>query len=194
MMLGKKILFSCFSAFLCYQSYGLISQIMRSNPAEFEIIDTAAVAFLLNLFVTGIFAFVGFVFPTNKVLGTSYYRIANPNRLSRVYNLLQVELFRKLLLFFFWGRGKNRAKYFNGTRKGLTNFIYQSIQSEIGHLLAFISIGVVSLVLLFFQHFEMVFMATLINVIGNLYPIILQRHHRIRIDRILNSNKRTIPT
>ena len=186
-MVGKKILFSLFSVFLCYQSYGLVSQIVHSTPTDFEPIEIAILAFLLNLFITGIFAFVGFVFPTNKLLGASYYRIKNPSFLKRVYGLMQVEIFRKLLLFFFWGRGKNRAKYFNGTRQGLANFIYQSKQSEFGHLFALVAIGAVSLVLLIFSHYQMAIIATVINVIGNLYPVILQRHHRIRIDKILNS-------
>ena len=170
-----------------YQSYGLIMHTVHTAPSELELFEVMAVAFLINLFITGIFAFVGFVFPTNRLLGDNYYQIKNATRLNGLYVVLKVELFRKLLLFFFWGRGKNRTEYFNGTRQGLTNFIYQSRQSEFGHLLAFVSIGVVCLFLIFFKHYQVVIAATGINIIGNLYPIILQRKHRIRIDRILSS-------
>lgn len=186
-MLGKKILFSLFSVFLCYQSYLLVVHLLNTNPFAFSPTEIIIIAYLLNLFITGIFAFVGFVFPTNKILGSSYYRIKNPSLLKRIYAIFRVEIFRKLLLFFFWGRGKNRAKFFNGTRQGLANFSYQSRQSEIGHLLALVFIGAVCIALLLFGHYQIVIIATIINVIGNLYPIILQRHHRIRIDRILNS-------
>lgn len=186
-MLAKKILFSFFSIFLGYQSYGLVMQTLNTNPSTFSLLETVTIAFLLNLFITGIFAFVGFVFPTNKILGTSYYRIRNAPLLNRVYELFQVETFRKILLFFFWGRGKNKTKYFNGTRQGLANFSYQSKQSEFGHLLALVFVDLVCITLLLFKHYQIATIATIINIIGNLYPIILQRHHRIRIDRILNS-------
>jgi len=185
MSIGKKIFFCSFSIFLGYQSFHLLTQLFTSNPTELSFQEVVTVSFLLNLFITGIVAFPGFVFPTNKLIGQSYYRLKNTKRLKQIYTLLQVAIFRKLLLFFFWGRGKNRTKYFNGTRAGLKNFSYQSKQSEFGHLVAVVIISAVSIPLFIKGHFKLVIITSLINVIGNLYPIILQRHHRIRIEQIV---------
>ncbi len=95
-----------------------------------------------------------------------------------------VRFFRKALLFFFWGFKKNRKKFFNGTKEGIKNFRFQSRQAEFGHLAGLILTLLGTLTLLVYGHFLLAFYMTLINVIGNLYPIILQRHHRARIQRI----------
>jgi hypothetical protein len=96
-----------------------------------------------------------------------------------------VQYFKYLLILFFWGRKKNRKKYFDGSKKGFENLIFQSKQSEIGHLGAFVSIFIVSVLLLLKGYLLLVLFMTIINVIGNVYPILLQRHHRARVGRIL---------
>ncbi len=64
------------------------------------------VAFLVNLFVTGVFAFPGFVFPTHRLLGKSYYKLRNTKLLQRIYRIMGVSVFRKLLLVLFWVQPK----------------------------------------------------------------------------------------
>ncbi len=98
--------------------------------------------------------------------------------------MLRVEVFRKFLMFFFWGKEKNRKKYFNGTRSGIQNFVYQTKQSEFGHLAALIAIGVLSIILVSHEYYLMAVLATGINFIGNFYPVILQRHHRMRLGNL----------
>lgn len=95
-----------------------------------------------------------------------------------------VHHFRLVLLFAFWGKAKNRKKYFDGSRTGISNFIYQTRQSEFGHLISFVSIALISAYLLARQHFLLVLFTAIINIVGNLYPVILQRYHRMRIERL----------
>jgi hypothetical protein len=140
---------------------------------------------VLNLFVTGIFAFPGFVFPTGQLLPAAYYQVRNPQMLNRVYNLLGVEYFRKLLLLVFWGREKNRKKYSNGSRTGLRHFDYQTRQSEFGHLGALVVIFALSFVVLAQGHRESFIYIHLFNIVGNFYPVVLQRKHRSAIQRLL---------
>jgi hypothetical protein len=143
-----------------------------------------AYSYALNLFITGIFALLGFAFLTSKILPNSYYKIKNSENLTLIYNILGVEYFKLLLLKFFWGKERNRKKYFNGTKTGITNFDMQTRQSEFGHLVAFIAIEIISFYILIKGHIAIFFITTLINVIGNFYPIILQRNHRIQIERL----------
>ena len=159
---------------------------MATQPQSFDFLETLSISFLLPLFITGIFAFPGFAYRTNKILPLSYYTLKNPDRLELVYRLLGVRYFNYLLLIY-WGRKKNRLKYFDGTRRGLSNFIYQSKQSEVGHLAAFVTILIVSMLLLTNGYTILVAMITGINIIGNLYPIILQRHHRVRIEKLVDA-------
>ena len=179
----KKILFTLMSIFLIYRSYDMIAYLVL-NKVENSVFELFILALLINLFITGIFAFPGFVYKTNKIFPSKYYLIHNEIRLSVVYKILKVDVFRKALLYLFWGHKKNSKKYFDGTRAGLDNFIYQSKQSEFGHLNAFVLISLISIILLFKEYYLMVVFTIFINAIGNFYPVILQRYHRFRIQRI----------
>lgn len=179
----KKILFPLLSLFLAYRSFELMSALLGQNEwmsMELNILW----AFLLNLFVTGVFAFTGFAYPTHKILPDVYYKIQNETLLKNWYKILGVKYFRIGLILAFWGSKKNRKKYFNGTKSGIQNFIYQTKQSEIGHLLAFVVLLMLSIILTIDQQLQLAAFTFIINFIGNFYPIVLQRHHRIRISRL----------
>jgi len=140
---------------------------------------------MINLCFTGVFAFVGFVLPTSKLLPKAYYKIKNPKLLNLIYKVIGVPVFRFFLMLLFWGRAKNRKKFFDGTRTGIRNFIYQTHQSEFGHLMAFIAINLVTIIMLYKGYSTLLILTLGINIIGNFYPIILQRHHRIRLKRFI---------
>ncbi|MCZ4410615.1 hypothetical protein O3Q51_17500 [Cryomorphaceae bacterium 1068] len=184
----RKILLVLGSVFLIYQTWRLMVSLTAIQGQEFDWYLDLILAFLLNLFTTGIFAFVGFGFPTYRLLPKKYYSISNPAIISFWFRSLGVAAFRNLLMFTFWGTAKNRQKYFDGTRSGIRNFIYQTKQSEFGHLAALIVIGILSVILAFDEYYLMATMATGINLIGNLYPVILQRHHRMRLGKLAEMN------
>ena len=185
--MAKKILFVFISIVFMVLSYYMILSILSGNPSNYNLIFIILNSWAATACITGIYAFTGFVFPTHRLFGTRYYKIYNPRLLTSSYKLLGVSLFRKGLLFFFWGAKKNRTKYFNGTRGGFENFIYQSKQSEFGHLGSLLVILPVSI--LFWSRGFVLFalITTVFNILGNLYPILLQRYHRIRIERLLHT-------
>ncbi len=178
----KKILLSLASLFLIWQSYKLLVNItdLAINSWGFILF----ISWLMNLFITGIFAFSGFAFPTQKLLPASYYKIYHPKRLKKIYAVLGVNLFRKMLLATLWKSQKQRTKYFDGKRNGIMNLTKQSNKSEFGHLLPLLIICGLCVYLLSLGLIKLAFITLLINIIGNLYPIILQRHHRMRIQLI----------
>lgn len=184
MHIFKKIVLPLSGLFLLYRSFDLLRDLTVNTPASYSQTETFFLAFLLTLFITGVFALPGFVFPTSRLLPNSYYRIKNARSLQLTFRLLGFKYYRYLLLLFFWGRKKNRSRYFDGTRKGLVNLDYQSRQSEFGHLGAFVLVLIVSVYLLMLGYLLLVAAALFINLIGNLYPVILQRHHRMRVGRI----------
>ena len=104
--------------------------------------------------------------------------------MKKIYKALRVDLFRKMLLATLWKSRKQRGKYFNGKKNGISNLVEQSMQSEFGHLIPFIAICFVSTYLIVIGEIKLGVFSLLINLIGNLYPIILQRHHRMRIQII----------
>ena len=179
----KKILFPLASVFLVFQSYKLISTVQKIDINSIGLLFLAA--WLINLFITGIFAFTGFAYPTQKLMPSSYYHINNPDGLRKTYNFLQVGVFRKFLLATLWKNKSQRKKYFNGKRSGIEGLLVQSQKAEFGHLLPFIIISFLSLYFLFSNGLVLALFTQFWNIIGNLYPIILQRHHRMRIQRLV---------
>ncbi len=184
MSILKKILFPIFSVFLMYRSFDLVRQFILTEPSSYSSSDFFVASLMINLFVTGIFAIPGFAFPTSRMLGDTYYRLKNPEHLDRFCSLIGMKYFRVFLLFMFWGRKRNKRKYFNGTRSGLQNFVYQSRQSEFGHLLSLVAILMVQFLLAFYGYVSLFFMVLLVNILVNFYPLLLQRQHRIRIESI----------
>lgn len=180
----KKIFLPLASVFLVYRSVELVKYLNATPPAQFNALAIIVFSFVLNLFVTGIFAFLGFAFLTSRILPDTYYKVKNAQHLAFMYKWLGVAHFKRLLLAFFWGKEKNRKKYFSGTQSGLNDFDTQTRQSEFGHLAAFIAIGGISIRILAEGHLLIFYITSLVNVIGNLYPIILQRHHRMLIERL----------
>lgn len=178
----KKILLSLASIFLIWQSYELLCTIHLLETNSWGVI--IFVAWILNMFITGIFAFSGFAFPTQKLLPNSYYKVSQPKRLKKIYNLLRVDLFRKMLLATLWKNKEQRKRYFNGKKDGISNLIEQSMKSDFGHLIPLILLTLISIYLIAIGSIRLGVLTFLFNFIGNLYPIILQRHHRMRIQAI----------
>lgn len=180
--MAKKLLLPIASAFLVWQSYELLTHIHELEGRSCLLLFF--LAWVINLYLTGIFAFLGFAYPTQRLLPAAYYRIHRPETLRAVYKWLKVGVFRKLLLATFWRSKRQRTQYFNGTRAGMATLAEHSRKSEFGHLIPFVLITLVSVYLLGVQLEVLGGFTILFNVVGNLYPIILQRHHRMRIQAI----------
>lgn len=180
----KKIGLTFASLFLVYNTYKLILIFFQLSPQAFSLFAIILLAAALNLMITGIVAFLGFAYPTNKLLPESYYEIKHPKLLQKTYDLLGIRYFRHFLLLTFYRKADNK-KYFNGSKKGIQQFSYNTKQSEFGHLIAFLLIIGVSLIILYLGHLQTFLWMQPINIVFNLYPTILQRHHRIRIDRLI---------
>ncbi|MEL6657463.1 MAG: hypothetical protein AAFR36_13495 [Bacteroidota bacterium] len=178
----KKILSSFAALFLIWQSYNMVLIVHQVELKSWGII--IFLAWIISLFITGIFAFPSFVWPTEKLLPAAYYHVYQPKRLKRVGKAMKVELFRKMLLATLWKDKKRQKAYFDGTREGLINLETQSKRAESGHLLPFLLITILSIYWLFTGHAKMGVATFVINIIGNLYPVILQRNHRMRIQVI----------
>jgi hypothetical protein len=83
-----------------------------------------------------------------------------------------------------WGKEKNRKQYFNGTKSGIKDFDFQTRQSEFGHLAAFAAISLTCIWLLPMGHVRIALLTMALNIPFNLYPVILQRIHRVQIQRL----------
>jgi hypothetical protein len=178
----KKILLSLGTVFLIWQSYGLIMTVPHMSFDSW--LSSIFIAWLLNLFITGVFALSGFAFPTQNLLPNSYYHVHHPEKLKGVCKVFQVELFRFLLLATLWRSKRQRKTHFNGKKDGIAQLIRQSKKSEFGHLIPLVLLVFLSAYLCFIDLWKLAALTFIINVIGNFYPILLQRHHRMRIQAL----------
>ena len=177
--IAQKLLLVSFSAFLIWQSIQLVRNIAQgTHPTTLSGILTQAI--LLNLFITGIFL-VGYALPLHRLLPDSYYRSVGSKAFSAACSILKMELFRKMLRLTFWSPRNNRKHFFNGRRSGLAQFEMNTRISESSHVFAFAIITTVSFYIAFVANINLAVISTLINVIFNFYPAMLQRYHRSRL-------------
>lgn len=180
----KKIGLTILSLVLAYNVCKLIVLFFELRPERLSLLAIVVSAFAFNLLTTGIIAFLGFAYPTNNILPETYYEIKNAKNINLVYRLLGVTYFRFFLLKTFYRTADNK-KYFKGTKSGLHLFNYNTKQSEFGHLIAFILVFIISITLLLKGHKYVFIWMQPMNIILNLYPIILQRKHRIIVERLI---------
>lgn len=150
--------------------------------------NTVLLAFIgwsLNMFLTGAFAIPGFAWPTQRLLPATYYQVQNPQRTALIYYRLGGDLFRWFLLATFWRNAAQRERFFNGRADGLDHLSEQSMKAEFGHLIPFILLTLAAIYVgVGYAKWELAAWILGFNVLGNFYPVLLQRYHRSRIERM----------
>jgi len=180
--LPTRLFYICLAVFLVFQSYKfcMLQFHIQSVAWQWEIF----VGFILNLFVTGVFAFSVFSLPVERLLPNAYYRIRQPKALKKFGSKIGIEGFRKFLLATVWKDKSKQKGYFDGTAAGLESFDINAKKSDFGHLFPFIILSIIVVILCFYGRWISGLSTRIINIIFNFYPVILQRLHRIRIERM----------
>lgn len=155
-------------------------------PLGFQLFN----AFQINLYILGVFAFAGFALPTQDLLPKSYYNITQSQQLKRWYNRLGIDQFRRVLLATLWKDENRRKNYFDGTQSGIAHFATESRKAEFGHLIPLILITLISVYILYRGAYVFALATMFLNIVANLYPVILQRYHRTRIMAIYKRKNR----
>ena len=178
----QQILFIAMSIFLIWQSTNIFMGLEFVENPMWNLQLLFALVF--NLFITGIFAFAGFALPTEKLMPSKYFEINDSKKVNFWFKKLKVEWFRKFLLATVWRKKTDQKKFFDGTISGIKDFEVQTQKSEFGHLIPFVFISLLCVNFAIRGFWWAVFFTTLVNVIFNFYPILLQRHHRGRLVRL----------
>jgi hypothetical protein len=128
--------------------------------------------------------------PLYRLFPDSYYRSVESQWFATTCGILQIKLFRKIMRLTFWNAHNSRKHFFNGTRNGLAQFERNTRISESSHSFAFVCIVAMSFYLGFVGNLHLAITATLINVIFNFYPAVLQRYHRLRLQTMMHRDTR----
>jgi len=151
--------------------------------AKFIRMDSFAFAWVLN-FLLMMFVFV-FTDALKSQLTSSYYNEKKWERRGKIYEHLGVNFFRKLLVWTGWEKMSRKSNPVKNDTKALVHLHYQTKKSELGHLIIlFVVLGFNVFVAFKFGFFKSLWLLIL-NVLLNLYPILLQRYNRPRIARVI---------
>jgi hypothetical protein len=77
--------------------------LISSKPYDCTHNEGFVIAFFSTLFITGIFALLGFAYPTNKIVPVGYYKIKNPKKLNFMNNVIGLQYFKFLIIIVLWG-------------------------------------------------------------------------------------------
>ena len=170
------------SLFLAYQSVRLVVAVRTGGalPVGLEVF----LALLFNLFVLGAFAFAGFAWPTWRLLPGAYYRVRDARALATWSRRLGLEGYRTVLLATVWRSRRQRDRHFTGRRADLGRLAEQSRSAEFGHLVPMVLLLGVSAWTALRGEWVLAAVTLALNVFANAYPVLLQRHHRMRLDRL----------
>jgi len=182
--MGRQLFLTIASVFLAYQSVKLILVIPEVEGQDFTWWVDILLGMVALIMLTGVFAFVGFAWPTRRLLPQSYYTVRHPAQLAKWNNRFGVSTYTKLLLGSVWRSKDRRAGFFDGTRAGIQGFISASQQAEFGHLLAGIVCLAVAVYTTSYGHYTAALALAIGSIPLNLYPILLQRKHRSRVARL----------
>jgi len=118
-------------------------------------------------------------------LASSYYRSKKWEANGSIYKWLGVNVFRKFLVLIGWEKVIRAASPVNKNLTAIKHLEYGTRQAEFGHL----SIFFIVLIMNFFVAFRYGITQSLslffLNIIFNVYPVLLQRYNRPRLQRAI---------
>ncbi|UYZ59837.1 glycosyl-4,4'-diaponeurosporenoate acyltransferase CrtO family protein [Hymenobacter latericus] len=179
--LGKSAFYLWVSAMLLLTLWSTLKGLLL-HPGQ----PSVAAAFWLGGFacttaVAGVFGMLGLAVPVHRLLGPGFYHCVAPSHVSWLYRALRVEWLRRFLCWAYYHKPRQRQAFYGGGRARLGILLDNTQGAEIGHLLAF---AAQLLLLPYFLHlgrYDLAAGAAVGNLIGNFYPIVLQRYHRMRL-------------
>ena len=166
----------------------------------FKAILVTAGSFLI-CYLTGIYlSFTGFAFAwvLNFVLmawhtyidslfdwkyKSSWFDTRNFEKGGAVYKYLGVHLYRKLLVVIGWEKISRKESKITNSRDALSLVEAKSRSSEAGHAVIFIIVGVITIFVA--ENLREALWLIILNLLLNVYPIIVQRYNRPRYRRLL---------
>lgn len=152
-------------------------------------IDSFPFAWALNfLLMLGVFAFTEAL---KGQLTSSYYGEKAWERRGKIYEFLGINYFRKFLVLIGWEKVTKKSAPVEKSAEALGNLLYQTKKAELGHLIVLIIVlGFTLFVAVKFGIRASAWLLVL-NILLNLFPVLLQRYNRPRIERAISLNKRT---
>ncbi len=174
----KKILICIIVIFTIILTYGLVNYVG---------VQGFLFAWVLNFMLMMCISIFTETLKTNFT--SDYYKEKVWEYKGKVYEKLGINLFRKLLVLVGWEKLNKKANPVKNNLDALTHLEYRTKQSELGHIIIFfIVLGFTVYVAMKYAFAESLWLLFL-NTILNVYPILLQRYNRPRLNKAIRINK-----
>lgn len=108
---------------------------------------------------------------------------------GKIYESLGINFYRKLLVWVGWEKLNKKSNPIEKNTKALMHLHYQTKQSELGHIVILLIVLGFNIFVAFQFGIIKSLSLLILNVLFNLYPILLQRYNRPRIARALHLSK-----
>ncbi|MBF8964129.1 hypothetical protein I0P70_12815 [Pontibacter sp. FD36] len=104
---------------------------------------------------------------------------------GKVYRWLGVHIFRKLLVWIGWEKLHKAANPVKKDLGALKQLEYNTRQSDFGHLVIFFIVLAVTFFVAYQYGLQQSLWLVFLNVVLNIYPIMVQRYNRPRLQRAI---------
>ncbi len=151
-------------------------------------IDSFPFAWALN-FLLMLFTFA-FVEALKSQLSSPYFSEQGWEKRGKIYEILGINLFRKILVWVGWEKLNKRANPVDKSIAALLHLHQQTKKSELGHLIIFVIVVGFNIFVAFTHGAAASRWLFVLNILLNLYPVFLQRYNRPRLERAIHLSRR----
>ena len=120
---------------------------------------------------------------------SSYFNSHPIEGQGKIYKYLGVYFFRKLLVLSGWERSRKKETPIRESLILLEYYEYRTRASEFGHSIIAIIIAFITVYVCMVYSFVDTGWLIFLNILLNVYPIMVQRHNRPRVRRVIKKLK-----
>jgi hypothetical protein len=156
--------------------------------AHYMKMDSFAFAWALNFLLMA--CVINFTETLKGQLNSWYYNEQPWERGGKIYRSLGIDFYRKLLVWIGWEKLNKKSNPVEKNTEALIHLHNRTKKSELGHLLILIIVLGFNIFVAFKFGVLKSLWLLILNILLNLYPVLLQRYNRPRIERAINISKR----
>ncbi|MFC3199952.1 hypothetical protein ACFOET_20195 [Parapedobacter deserti] len=166
---------------VCFVLFFVVSTVV--GVALWQGMHTFLFAWVLNfMLMMG----VSYVIQTFRPrLTSSYYNAKKWENDGKIYKWYGVDVFRKILVGIGWEKLNKASNPIKKNLDALQQLDYKTRQSELGHLIIFFIVLIFNIVVALKYEVKQSLWLFFLNILLNVYPIIVQRYNRPRLRKIL---------
>lgn len=124
-----------------------------------------------------------------KKIWENYFKTNEIEKNNKIYRILGVPIFKRVVMKLVMSGKVSNYNLMEYSIKGLKEYEYQTRNNEFKHLLFCILMLIITIGLLYIGDYVKAVVSLILNIVVNIYPILLQRYNRIRIEIILLRHK-----